>query len=103
MVKSLPDNSIALQPASEIALLHLRFFFGISGLGEKRSPTAIRHLSSPSSMQLPLIASPSPPETATPSLELIGTQGDIRYYDQPAKGVLNGPEVTGMGFWSINP
>jgi len=54
-------------------------------------------------MQLPLIASPSPPETATPSLELIGTQGDIRYYDQPAKGVLNGPEVTGMGFWSINP
>ena len=54
-------------------------------------------------MQLPLIAPPSPPETATPSLELIGTQGDIRYYDQPAKGVLNGPEVTGMGFWSINP
>ena len=52
-------------------------------------------------MQLPLIASPasSPP----PPLELIGTQGDIQYYDQPAKGVLNGPEVTGMGFWSINP
>ena len=52
-------------------------------------------------MQLPLIASPSP--SPPPSLELIGTQGDIRYYDQPAKGVLNGPEVTGMGFWSINP
>jgi DNA repair photolyase len=54
-------------------------------------------------MQLPLIASPSPPALAPASLELIGTQGDIRYYDQPAKGVLNGPEVTGMGFWSINP
>ena len=54
-------------------------------------------------MQLPLIASPSPPTPPPPHLELIGTQGDIRYYDQPAKGVLNGPEVTGMGFWSINP
>lgn len=54
-------------------------------------------------MQLPLIASPSPPVPLPPHLELIGTQGDIRYYDQPAKGVLNGPEVTGMGFWSINP
>ena len=52
-------------------------------------------------MQLPLIASPPPP--LPPPLELIGMQGDIRYYDQPAKGVLNGPEVTGMGFWSINP
>ena len=52
-------------------------------------------------MQLPLIASPTP--SSPPPLQLIGTQGDIRYYDQPAKGVLNGPEVTGMGFWSINP
>ena len=52
-------------------------------------------------MQLPLLAPPSSPPP--PPLELIGTQGDIRYYDQPAKGVLNGPEVTGMGFWSINP
>lgn len=52
-------------------------------------------------MQLPLLAPPSSPPP--PPLELIGTQGDIRYFDQPAKGVLNGPEVTGMGFWSINP
>jgi DNA repair photolyase len=52
-------------------------------------------------MQLPLIASPEP--SPSPSLELIGTQGDIRYYDQPAKGVLNTPESTGMPFWSINP
>jgi DNA repair photolyase len=34
---------------------------------------------------------------------MIGSQGDIRYYDQPAKGVLNTPESTGMPFWSINP
>ena len=52
-------------------------------------------------MQLPLIAPPTP--LPPPSLELIGTQGDIRYYDQPAKGVLNSPESTGMPFWSINP
>jgi DNA repair photolyase len=52
-------------------------------------------------MQLPLIAPLEPPPP--PSLELIGTQGDIRYYDQPAKGVLNSPESTGMPFWSINP
>ncbi len=34
---------------------------------------------------------------------LIGTRKDIRYYDTLAKGVLNAPESTGMGFWSINP
>jgi DNA repair photolyase len=52
-------------------------------------------------MQLPLLASPTP--LPPPPLELIGSQGDIRYYDQPAKGVLNSPESTGMPFWSINP
>ena len=52
-------------------------------------------------MHLPLIASPTP--QPPPPLELIGSQGDIRYYDQPAKGVLNTPESTGMPFWSINP
>ena len=36
-------------------------------------------------------------------LPLIGEQKDIRYYANPAKSVLNGPETTGMGFWSINP
>lgn len=34
---------------------------------------------------------------------VIGEQKDIRYFSAPAKNVLNGPEVTGMGFWSINP
>jgi DNA repair photolyase len=36
-------------------------------------------------------------------LPLIGEQKDIRYYANAAKSVLNGPETTGMGFWSINP
>ncbi len=36
-------------------------------------------------------------------LPVIGEQKDIRYYSSFAKNVLNGPEVTGMGFWSINP
>jgi DNA repair photolyase len=36
-------------------------------------------------------------------LPVIGEQKDIRYYSQFAKNVLNGPETTGMGFWSINP
>lgn len=36
-------------------------------------------------------------------LPVIGEQKDINYYSSVARGVLNGPEVTGMGFWSINP
>ena len=34
---------------------------------------------------------------------MIGEQKDIRYYGTTARGILNGPEVTGMGFWSVNP
>jgi DNA repair photolyase len=37
------------------------------------------------------------------TLPIIGEQKDISYYGSIARGVLNGPEVTGMGFWSINP
>ncbi len=37
------------------------------------------------------------------ALRVIGEQSDIRYYRSPAKSVLNGPETTGMSFWSINP
>ncbi|MEO5580394.1 MAG: radical SAM protein [Gemmatimonadaceae bacterium] len=36
-------------------------------------------------------------------IPVIGEQKDIRYYSSMAKSVLNGPETTGMGFWSINP
>ena len=37
------------------------------------------------------------------ALRVIGEQSDIRYYRSPARSVLNGPETTGMSFWSINP
>jgi len=36
-------------------------------------------------------------------LPIVGTQKDISYYGSPAKSVLNAPETTGMGYWSINP
>ncbi|HEX6535330.1 MAG TPA: radical SAM protein [Gemmatimonadaceae bacterium] len=36
-------------------------------------------------------------------LPVIGEQRDITYYGSHAKSVLNGPEITGMGFWSVNP
>ena len=37
------------------------------------------------------------------TLRVLGEQSDILYYRSPAKSVLNGPETTGMSFWSINP
>lgn len=42
-------------------------------------------------------------ERAARQLPAVAEQSDIRYYATTAKTVLNGPEVTGMGFWSINP
>ena len=38
-----------------------------------------------------------------PALPLLGEQKDIRYYGSRAKSILNGTDVTRMGFWSINP
>lgn len=38
-----------------------------------------------------------------PSFRPLGTQSDIRYHAIAAGRVLNDPEQTGMGFWSINP
>ncbi|HET7456382.1 MAG TPA: radical SAM protein [Gemmatimonadaceae bacterium] len=41
---------------------------------------------------------------ALPTLgEEIGTQKDIRYVAAASRSVLNGPETTGMGYWSVNP
>ena len=37
------------------------------------------------------------------TLPVVGEQSDIRYYGVTARSVLNGPETTGMGFWSVNP
>jgi DNA repair photolyase len=34
---------------------------------------------------------------------MLEQQKDITYWASPARTVLNGPEVTKMGFWSINP
>jgi len=46
------------------------------------------------------------PDEAAPSrapLPRIGEQKDIRYHAARARGLLNGPESTGMDYWSINP
>jgi DNA repair photolyase len=37
------------------------------------------------------------------ALPVLGEQKDIRYFATRAKSVLNDTDVTGMGFWSINP
>jgi DNA repair photolyase len=42
-------------------------------------------------------------ELTTRRLPVVGEQKDIAYYGSPAKVILNGPETTGMDFWSINP
>jgi len=42
-------------------------------------------------------------ESEARRLPIIDVQKDIRYYGAPAKSVLNDPQTTGMGFWSINP
>ncbi len=38
-----------------------------------------------------------------PAPTSLGVQKDIQYFGSHARGVLNGPETTGMEFWSINP
>ena len=37
------------------------------------------------------------------ALPTIGEQKDIRYHAANARGLLNGPESTGMDYWSVNP
>src|SRR5512147_2227236 len=53
-------------------------------------------------MQQPALFSDSVQKSLR-QLPVIGEQRDITYYATHAKNVLNGPETTGMGFWSINP
>ncbi len=53
------------------------------------------------SRQLPLF--PADVERSFELLPELGEQGDIRYFANRARSVLNGPETTGLGFWSINP
>src|SRR5687767_2355576 len=40
---------------------------------------------------------------ASRRLPVLGEQKDISYYGAAARTIVNGPETTGMGFWSINP
>lgn len=54
-------------------------------------------------MQPALFDSGTQARLTRPVLPVLGEQKDIRYYGTRAKSVLNGTEVTGMGFWSINP
>jgi DNA repair photolyase len=42
-------------------------------------------------------------ERSSRMLPLLDQQKDISYWSSPARSVLNGPDSTGMGFWSINP
>ncbi len=42
-------------------------------------------------------------EEATRTPSNLGSQADIAYYGARAQSVLNTPEATGMGYWSVNP
>jgi DNA repair photolyase len=55
----------------------------------------------PQTLQPPLLT--EPPVSRRVALPTIGEQKDIRYHSAPARGLLNGPESTGMGYWSVNP
>ena len=42
-------------------------------------------------------------ETLGRALPIVGEQKDIRYIGLVSRSVLNDPDTTGMGFWSVNP
>jgi DNA repair photolyase len=54
-------------------------------------------------MQPSLLIDSVPSGRRAPLPVALGSQTDIRYFGTEARGVLNGPETTGMGFWSLNP
>lgn len=60
-----------------------------------------RRQSTPRPVQGQLLPDDAPGPPAP--LPTIGEQKDIRYHAARARGLLNGPESTGMGYWSINP
>ncbi|HEY5086692.1 MAG TPA: radical SAM protein [Gemmatimonadaceae bacterium] len=53
------------------------------------------------SRQLPLFSLEV--ERSFELLPTLGEQGDIRYFANRSRSVLNGPGATGMNFWSVNP
>src|ERR1041385_5122993 len=42
-------------------------------------------------------------DTMGRALPIVGEQKDIRYIGLLSRSVLNDPDTTGMGFWSVNP
>ena len=51
----------------------------------------------------PLLFTDIAAPAAARQLPVIGEQRDISYYGSRPRTVMNGPETTGMEFWSINP
>jgi DNA repair photolyase len=76
--------------------------FGLSSVYVSAG-TALHEIRAEDPMQQAQLPFDSPIRRRPPPIEAIGVQKDIRYYGTSAKGVLNSPETTGMGFWSINP
>ena len=86
------DDSLRIAKATRLLV---RTLFGIlHGVGNRR-----RHLPVAIQAQLPMEEA----RQGSPALPTIGEQKDIRYHAARARGLLNGPESTGMGYWSINP
>lgn len=53
--------------------------------------------------QLPIFDDRAGGAAVRRALPVLGEQADMRYLGVAARSVLNGPETTGMGFWSVNP
>lgn len=64
-------------------------------MSDPRRPTS----RSPAAVQSALFGA----EVLGRALPIVGEQKDIRYIGLISRSVLNDPDTTGMGFWSINP
>ena len=69
--------------------------------GYVRYTTAVMVMAKRVGRQLPLF--PADVERSFEILPGLGEQGDIQYFATRSRTVLNGPETTGMNFWSVNP
>src|SRR5688572_13573398 len=83
----LGNGPICPVPASSLHSLRIRVLFGNSG---RMQPESLFDFHTEKALR-------------RPALPVLGEQKDIRYYALRAKSVLNGTDVTKMGFWSINP
>jgi len=64
---------------------------------------AVDRVESRAGKQLPIFDEMGSGRLRPAALPLVGEQADIHYLATTARNVLNGPETTGMGFWSVNP